>query len=213
MFEVGEDVMFYLTLYNENYAMPPMPEGVAEGILKGLYRFKSAPIPAAPGMKVHLFGSGVIVRECLRAQGILAERYGIAADVWSATSYKALRRDALACDRWNRLHPSDPQRKSHVEQLLEREEGVFVAATDYMKSVPEMIWQWVPGGITALGTDGFGRSDDRPVLRRHFEMDAECIAIAALSRLANKGVIKPAMVQKAIRELGVDPEKVDPVRA
>jgi pyruvate dehydrogenase E1 component len=213
MYEAGEDVLYYLTLCNENYAMPPMAEGIAEGILEGLYKFKPADIKAAPGSKVHLFGSSVIVRECLRAQSILAEKFGIAADVWSATSYKELRRDALACDRWNRLHPTATPWKSYLQTILEKEEGVFVAATDYMKSLPEMINPWVPGGLTPLGTDGFGRSDDRPALRRHFEVDAECIVIATLARLVRAGAAKPGDVQRAIKELGVDPEKVDPVRA
>jgi pyruvate dehydrogenase E1 component len=213
MYEAGEDVMYYLTLCNENYAMPAMPDGVAEGILKGMYRFKSSPIPGSNGVKAQLLGSNVMIRECLRAQSILAERFGIAADVWSATSYKELRRDALACERWNRLHPAEEPQKRYVETLLEKEEGVFVAATDYMKSLPEMIYRWVPGGMTTLGTDGFGRSDDRPALRRHFEVDAECIVIAALWRLANAGHIKSSVVHKAIKELNIDPEKVDPVRA
>jgi pyruvate dehydrogenase E1 component len=213
MYEAGEDVMYYLTLCNENYAMPPMAEGITEGILKGLYKFKKADIKTTPGAKVHLFGSSVLVRECLRAQTILAEKFGIAADVWSATSYKELRRDALACDRWNRLHPAATPWKSYLQTTLEKEDGVFIAATDYMKLLPEMINPWVPGGLTPLGTDGFGRSDDRPALRRHFEVDAESIVIAALTRLVRAGAVKPADVQRAIKELGVDPEKVDPVRA
>jgi pyruvate dehydrogenase E1 component len=164
-------------------------------------------------MKVHLFGSGAILRESMRAQEILAERYGIAADVWSATSYKELRRDALECERWNLLHPTAEPKRSYIERLLEGEEGVYVAASDYMKSVPEMVSRWVPGGLYPLGTDGFGRSESREALRRHFEVDAECITVAALSQLARRGELKPAQVQKAIKELDIDPEKVDPVRA
>jgi pyruvate dehydrogenase E1 component len=122
----------------------------------------------------------VILNQCLRAQGLLAEKFGVAADVWSATSYKQLRREALACERWNTLHPAEPPRQSYLETLLAQEAGVFVAASDYMKALPEMIQKWVPGGLLALGTDGFGRSDDRPDLRRHFEIDAECIAAGAL---------------------------------
>jgi pyruvate dehydrogenase E1 component len=143
----------------------------------------------------------------------MAERHGVAADVWSATSYKELRREALEVERWNLLHPGEPPRKSYVERLLEREKGVFLAASDSMKSVPEMIQRWVPGGLYPLGTDGFGRSDVRPALRRHFEVDAECLAVAALARLANRGEVKPAQVQQAIRDLGIDPDKADPMRS
>jgi len=137
----------------------------------------------------------------------------VQADVWSVTSYKELRRDALACERWNLLHPTEPPRKSYLESLLAKEDGVFVAASDFMKSLPEMIQKWVPGGLFALGTDGFGRSDDREALRRHFEVDAECIAVAALSRLMHRNEMKPEQVQRAIQDLGIDPNKADPVRA
>jgi len=162
---------------------------------------------------VHLFGSGPILREALRAQEILAERYGIGADVWSATSYKELRRDALEAERWNLLHPGEKPKRSYLERVLEKEEGVFIAASDYMKAVPEMIDRWVPGGLYPLGTDGFGRSEDRTRLRRFFEVDAELITLAALSQLARKGAIKPATVEKAVKELDIDPEKPNPLRA
>jgi pyruvate dehydrogenase E1 component len=158
-------------------------------------------------------GSGAILHEALRAQVILAERFQVAADVWSVTSYKELRREALDVERWNLLHPVEKARMSHVEKLLAKEEGVFVAASDYMKSVPEMIHRWVPGGLYALGTDGFGRSDNRPSLRRFFEVDAECIALAVLYRLAKRGDIKLERVQQAIKELDIDPEKADPMRS
>jgi pyruvate dehydrogenase E1 component len=212
MYGSGEEVFYYITLGNENYPMPPMPEGAAEGILKGMYRLRGAAVPAK-GTKVHLLGSGAILRESMRAQEILAERYGIAADVWSVTSYKELRREALAVERWNRLHPAAAPRQSYVERLLGSEKGVFIAATDYMKSLPEMITRWVPGGLTPLGTDGFGRSENRASLRRFFEVDAEFITLAALDRLARRGDIKPALVAKAIGDLGIDPEKADPVQA
>jgi pyruvate dehydrogenase E1 component len=210
MYELCEDVFYYITLGNENYPMPPMPEGAAEGILRGLYKLRPATIPVK-GTKVHLFGSGAILREALRAQELLAERFGVAADVWSATSYKELRRDALEAERWNMLHPTAEPRQPYVEKLLANEEGVFVAATDYLKLLPEMIDRWVPGGLFPLGTDGFGRSDNRPSLRRFFEVDAECIAIAALYQLARKGAIKPERVQKAIEELDINPEKANPM--
>jgi pyruvate dehydrogenase E1 component len=222
MYVAGEDVFYYLTLYNENYPMPPMPkdDGIAEGALRGLYRFRPSPLGgkgsgvrgrserSASGSpsKVHLFGSGPILREALRAQEMLAEHFGIAADVWSATSYKQLRSDALDVERWNMLHPSAQPRQSYIEKVLANESGVFVAATDYMRAVPEMIDRWVPGGLFALGTDGFGRSESRDKLRRFFEIDAECITVAALSRLAQRGDLKPAIVQEAIEKLGIDPE-------
>jgi pyruvate dehydrogenase E1 component len=209
MFAEGEDCLYYLTLYNENYGMPPMPEGVASGILSGLYKFRRSSLPSP--LRAQLFGSGPILREALRAQGILEERYGVSADVWSATSYKQLRSDALNVRRWNLLHPGEEPRRSYIERTLENEEGVFIAASDYMRLVPDQIAPWVPGGLTTLGTDGFGRSDTRPALRRYFEVDAEFIVIAALYALAEQGQVKMADVEKAIRELGVDPEKVHPV--
>ncbi len=212
MYEAGEDAFYYITLYNEPYAMLPMPEGATEGILRGLYKLRPASLQAK-GSKVHLFGSGPILREALRAQEILAERYGVAADVWSATSYKELRREALEAERWNLLHPAEKPRQSYLERLLEPEKGVFLAASDYLKSVPEMIQRWVPGGLYPLGTEGFGRSDNRAALRRFFEVDAESIVLAALSRLARRGEIKPAQVQKATHELGIHPDKANPLRS
>jgi pyruvate dehydrogenase E1 component len=231
MYEVGESVFYYITLGNEPYRMPGMPEGSEEGILRGMYRLrgvrhekgespgepqkKSARQEPRPpdGAQVHFLGSGSILRETLRAQEILADRYHVAADVWSVTSYKELRREALDVERWNMLHPSQPPRKSYVEELLAKEEGVFIAATDYMKSVPEMIARWVPGGLLALGTDGFGRSENRSALRRFFEVDAESIVLAALSELSKRGKIKAQMVQQAISDLGIDPEKANPMKS
>ncbi|MBK7259115.1 MAG: pyruvate dehydrogenase (acetyl-transferring), homodimeric type [Ignavibacteriae bacterium] len=205
MYGEGEAVFYYLTLYNENYPMPPMPEGVTEGILKGLYKFRKA-----EGKGQHtaqIFASGPIIRQALRAQEILADQYYISADIWSATSYKALRNDALNAQRWNMLHPTEPPKVSYVEQVLQAEKGPFIAVSDYMKLVPDQIAPWVPGGLTTLGTDGFGRSDTRPALRRFFEIDAESIVIATLYALARKGEYDPARVAAAIRDLGVDPEK------
>ena len=208
MYVEGEDVFYYLTLYNENYEMPPMPEGAGPGILKGLYKFK--PGPESHTLKAHILGSGPIIREALRAQQILAEKFGVSADVWSATSYKLMRNDALRTRRWNMLHPSEPAKKSYVESLLENEKGVFVAVSDNMKIVPDQIAPWVPGGLTTLGTDGFGRSDTRARLRRFFEVDAESTVIATLYALAEKGQLEKGVVGKAIKDLGVDPEKVYP---
>jgi pyruvate dehydrogenase E1 component len=213
MYAEGESVFYYLTLYNENYPMEPMPEGAAEGVLRGMYRFRQAGVKQ-PRVKspVHLLASGPILRQALRAQELLAEKYGVAADVWSVTSYTELRRQALACERWNRLHPTQPPRKSYVEALLGGEKGVFVAASDYMKSLADSIGRWVPGGLTSLGTDGFGRSENRASLRRFFEVDAECIAVAALEQLSRRGELPGERVAQAIKELGIDPDKADPSR-
>jgi len=209
MYGDGEECFYYLTLYNENYLMPPMPEGAEEGILKGIYKFKKG--ATGKKQKAHLFGSGPIVKEALRAQEILARDYNISADVWSITSYKHLRNDALEADRWNMLHPTEKPRKSYLENVLAKEKGVFVAASDHMKVQADQISNWVPGGLTVLGTDGFGRSDTRANLRRFFEVDAEFIVLATLYTLAGKGEIKPSAVKDAIKQLKIDPEKVYPI--
>jgi pyruvate dehydrogenase E1 component len=210
MYENGEDVFYYITMYNEDYAMPPMPEGVTEGILRGMYKFRAA----AKGEAVaQLFGSGPILNEVLRAQEILAEKYNVQADVWSVTSYNELRRDALAIERWNRLHPAEAVKKSYLETTLEGTKGPIIAASDYMKVLPDALSPWLPGRLVTLGTDGFGRSDNREHLRRHFEVSAEAIAGATLSRLARDGKVKPKVAQKALAELGLDTEAVDPAKA
>jgi pyruvate dehydrogenase E1 component len=208
MYAQGEDVFYYLTLYNENYSMPSMPQGSEEGILKGLYKFK--PGPDGLQLKAHLFGSGPILRQALAAQAILAEQFNVSGDVWSATSYKLLRNDALQTKRWNMLHPAEKPRKSYLEQLLEKEHGVYVAVSDNIKLVPDQIAPWVPGGLMTLGTDGYGRSDTRSRLRRFFEVDAELAVIATLYALAEKGQLDKSVVAKAIKSLDVDPEKAYP---
>lgn len=209
MYQEGEELFYYLTLYNENYAMPPMPEGVEEGILKGLYRYKTG--PAKRKHRVQLLGSGPILRLVLAAQEILAERYDVSADVWSVTSYKLLRTDALRARRWNMLHPTRTPRKSYVETRFESEPGPFVAVSDYMKMVPDQIAPWVPGGLMTLGTDGYGRSDTRENLRRFFEVDAESTVVATLYALAEKRELDRKVVAQAIKDLGIDPEKAFPV--
>jgi pyruvate dehydrogenase E1 component len=214
MYHDGESVYYYLTLYNENYPMEPMPDGVTEGILKGMYRFRASPLKQSKvKSRVHLLGSGPILRQALRAQELLAEKHGVAADVWSVTSYTELRRDALATERWNRLHPTQPRRQSYVAKLLAGEKGVFIAATDFMKSLADSIARWVPGGLTPLGTDGFGRSENRASLRRFFEVDAESIVVAALEQLARRGEMPAEQVARAIKEMGIDPEKPNPARS
>ena len=210
MYEKGEDVFYYITMYNEDYAMPAMPEGSAAGILRGMYKLK----PATGGEAVaQLFGSGPILNEVLRAQEILASKYGVQTDVWSVTSYTELRRDALAVERWNRLHPADKERVPYLLTALGDAKGPIIAASDYMKSVPDVLAQWLPSRLVSLGTDGFGRSDNREHLRRHFEVNAESIVGATLSKLARDGKFKPKAAQKAMIELGLDTEAADPARA
>jgi pyruvate dehydrogenase E1 component len=208
MFEDGEEIFYYLCLYNEDYRMPAMPEGCEEGIIKGLYKFKAGPEKLK--YKAQIFGSGSIIQSALRAQEILAEKYGVSSDVWSATSYKNLRNEALLAERWNLLHPLETPKKPHVQKILEKETGPFIAVSDYMKIVPDQIAKWVPGGLTTLGTDGFGRSDTRPRLRRFFEIDAECVVLATLSSLAQRGEIDRKIVAQAIKDLKIDPEKGSP---
>jgi pyruvate dehydrogenase E1 component len=211
MYQEQEDCFYYLTLYNENYAMPAMPEGLnPQEVLRGIYRFKTAEKGKA---KVQLFGSGPILNEAVRAQAILAEKYGVAADVWSVTSYNELRRDALGVERWNRLHPGEPERTPYIVEALKGAQGPIIAATDYMKVVADQIAPWLNGRMETLGTDGFGRSDNREFLRRHFEVNAESIATAALSRLARDGKFDAKKAQAAFAELGVDIDKADPARA
>ena len=212
MYQEGEDLFYYITLYNDTYPMAAMPEGSREGILKGIYRFKASE-NKKPKVKLQLFGSGPILLEAVKAQAILEEKYGVSADVWSVTSYNELRRDALAVDRWNRLHPAEPVRKPYIQTLLEGTEGPIVAASDFMKSVQDQVAPWLSGRMVALGTDGFGRSDNREHLRRHFEVNSGSIAAAALSRLSRDGKFDAKKAVKAFGELGVDPEKVDAARA
>jgi pyruvate dehydrogenase E1 component len=207
MFENGEEIFYYLCLYNENYAMPPMPENSHEGILKGIYKFKAG---ESGQHKAQLLGSGTIIHSALRAQKILAERYDVCADVWSVTSYKNLRNEAVLAERWNMLHPEEPAKKPYISQVLENEKGPFIAVSDYMKIVPDQVSRWVPGGLTTLGTDGFGRSDTRGRLRRFFEVDAESTVVATLYALAQRGAIPRKTVSQAMRDLQLDPEKTFP---
>ncbi|HOU92885.1 MAG TPA: pyruvate dehydrogenase (acetyl-transferring), homodimeric type, partial [Polyangiaceae bacterium] len=210
MFDEGENVYYYLTVQNESYPMPPMPEGARAGILRGLYRFSAASKRLTH--HVQLMGSGSILNEVRRAERILAERFGVSADVWGVTSYKLLREDALAAERQNRLTPLAPPRVPYVVAALSGVEGPFIAASDYMKLLPDAIARWIPGRFIPLGTDGFGMSDTREALRRHFEVDAAHIAVAALAGLAQEGRLPGEAVAAAIRELDIDPGKIDPMR-
>ena len=213
MYVDQESIFYYLTITNEPLPMPAMPDGdaVREGILKGLYRFKTS---NKKDTKLHaqLFGSGTIMFEVLKAQQILEERYGVAADVWSVTSYKELYRNAMECERWNMLHPGESPRVPFVTESLKGSPGVFVAASDYMKVLPESISRWVPGRMVSLGTDGFGRSENRASLRDFFEVDAKHIVIATLNALAREKQVSNDVVKQALKDLGINPEKANPAR-
>jgi pyruvate dehydrogenase E1 component len=211
MYKEQESIFYYLTVMNEQYEMPPMPEGSREGILKGMYRFSTAP-DGKNKLRAQLLGSGAILNEVIKAQGIL-EKYGVAADVWSVTSYQELYRDAHAAERWNMLHPNEPPRVPYVQQSLKDAPGVIVAASDYLKVLPDAIDRWMPRRVRSLGTDGFGRSDDRAGLRDFFEVDARFIAVATLAELAQAGGLDRAIVARAIKELEVNPEKANPARS
>ena len=208
--ERAEDVFYYITLYNENWPMPAKPDGVEEGVLRGLYRFREAP---GGSRRVQILASGPILLQALAAQATLAEKYDVAADIWSATSFQQLRNDALDVERWNRLHPDAEPRTSYLAQCLAPAEGPIVAATDYMKALPDMVARWIDRPYTVLGTDGFGRSDTRDALRTHFEVNAEHITYAALHSLCLDGKSTPEELSRAIGELGIDPERVNPLHA
>ena len=209
MYQDGEECIYYLMCENEPYDHPEMPEGCEEGIIKGMYRYRSREVENAKA-RVQLFGSGAILNGVLKAQEILAEQFSIASDVWSVTSYTQLRREAGDCDRWNMLHPTETPKKSYLEEVLEGAEGPFIAASDYVRALAEQLTPWIPGDYFVLGTDGMGRSDTRESLRRHFEVDSESITIATLSRLAKANVLEPKDVQDAISQLGYDAEKPNP---
>jgi pyruvate dehydrogenase E1 component len=208
MYREQEAIFYYISCMNENYVHPAMPEGAQEGILKGMYRLSTG---GRGKVRVQLLGSGTILREVIAAADILEEQFSVPADVWSVTSFSELRREALSVERWNERHPRKSARTSYVGQCLAKLKGPFVAATDYVKNVPDQIRQWVPGAYTVLGTDGFGRSDGRAALRQFFEVDRKSIALAALKALADEGALDPETVSTAIQRFGVDPDKADPV--
>jgi pyruvate dehydrogenase E1 component len=212
--EKPEDVFYYITLYNETISMPAMPDGAKDGILRGLYRYKAAPGGSLTN-RVRILASGTGMLAALEAQQLLAEHHDTAAEVWSATSYKALRENALAVERWNRLHPTEVPRVPYVSHVLgaNGSGGPTVAVTDYMKAVPDQVARWVPGPFITLGTDGYGFSDTRSALRRHFETDAGHIVVAALSGLAQLGDVKGETVAEAIRRYDIDPETIEPLEA
>jgi pyruvate dehydrogenase E1 component len=210
MYRKGESIFYYITVMNEPYAMPPMPAGTREGILKGMYRLKPAS-NAKSKLRAQLFGSGAILREVLKAQDILEEKYGVAADVWSVTSYKALYADGIETDRWNLLHPADKPRVPFVSESLAGAPGVLVAASDYLKALPNLVSKWMPRRVASLGTDGFGRSESRASLRNFFEVDARFIALATLRELQAEGKLQASVVQQAIKDLEINAAKPDPL--
>ncbi len=211
MYEEKENVFYYLTVMNENYPMPPMPDGVQEGIVKGIYKLKSSSKKNTKA-KAQLMGSGTILNEVVKAQEILESDYKISADVWSVTSYKELKKRCTGCiERWNMLHPSEKEKIPYLSQTLKKAEGVFVAASDYVKALPDSVAKWIPGRLYSLGTDGFGRSEGRAELRDFFEVDAKHVVIATLYGLSKEGTIKTEVVEKAIKDLGLNPSKLNPM--
>lgn len=208
MYEQGEDIYYYLTVMNENYGHPPLPAGVEEGILKGMYLLRKGP---KKKLQVQLMGSGAILREVMAAGELLAEDFGVAADIWSVTSFNELRREGVDIERWNMLHPEAKPKQSYVERSLKGHKGPVIASTDYMKNYADQIRQFIPGTYRVLGTDGFGRSDTREQLRKFFEVNCHYIVVAALKALADEGEISYAKVNEAIKRYGINPDKPNPV--
>jgi pyruvate dehydrogenase E1 component len=210
MYKDRENIFYYITVMNEPYAMPTMPAGVEEGILKGMYKFRGA-VNKKSKLRAQLFGSGAILNEVVAAQEMLEQKYGVSADVWSVTSYKCLYTDGIETERWNRLHPSTEPRVPYVKQCLEGSQGVLVAASDYLKTLPNMISKWMPRRLATLGTDGFGRSEGRTSLREFFEVDSRFITLATLHELYTDGQLEKSVLDRAITELAINPDKPNPV--
>jgi pyruvate dehydrogenase E1 component len=206
--EEPEDCFYYLTLYNENVSMPPLPDGVEDGIVRGLYRYRAAPRERAH--RAQILASGTAMLAALEAQQLLDEHYDVAADVWSATSYKTMRDDALAAERWNRLHPTEVPRVPYITDQLSATDGPVIAVSDFVKAVPDSVGRFVPQPYIPLGTDGYGFSDTRAALRGHFEVDAASIVVAALDGLAVQGEVKAEVVAEAIGRYDVDADAPDP---
>ncbi len=212
MYKDGENIFYYITVMNEAYAMPPLPPGpeIREGILKGMYKYRASENRKSK-LRAQIFGSGAILREALKAQELLEDKYGVAADVWSVTSYKALYNDGINTERWNLLHPTEKPRVPYVSQCLSEAPGVLVAATDYLKALPNLVSKWVPRRLAALGTDGFGRSEGREALRNFFEVDSRFITLATLHELLQDGKIEATVMEQAIKDMGIDTEKANPL--
>jgi pyruvate dehydrogenase E1 component len=209
MYQNDESIFYYITVMNENYEHPAMPKGSRDGIVKGMYRFNQSGLKDAK-LKAQLLGSGAILPEVIKAQAML-EKYGVAADVWSVTSYKELYKDAVSTERWNMLHPTEKPRVPYVTEQLSGTEGVLIAASDYIKTLPLSVARWMPRPLHALGTDGFGRSESRASLRDFFEVDAKFVTLATLAELARDKKIKPDVVQQAMKDLGISADKNDPL--
>jgi pyruvate dehydrogenase E1 component len=212
MVKEQEDVFYYITLMNENYEHPALPPGAEAGILKGMYLLRES--KAKSKQRVQLLGSGTILREVEAAAALLEKDWGVSADVWSATSFTELRREGLAAERWNLLHPESKARIPYVTSMLHDRQGPVVAASDYMKTFADQIRPFIPKdrAYRVLGTDGYGRSDSRAKLRYFFEVNRHFVAIAALKALADQGEIKPKTVADAIKKYGIDPDKADPTK-
>ena len=204
MYENNEDIFYYLTLYNENYSMPAIPKNCEEGVLKGIYKFKSS-----TKAQVRLIGSGPIMQQVLKAEKILND-LGIKCEVWSATSFGGLRRDAIECERWNNLNPSKKARIPYITKIMKNKEMTTIAATDHMKAVPDMVRSWIPGEYTTLGTDGFGRSDTRENLRKYFEINDQYIAASAISSLLREGKLAKSKAENALKALEINPDAPEP---
>jgi len=207
MFVKRDRVYFYITAMNENYRHPAMPEGVEQGIIKGMYPLRSTGSAGNRKKRVQLLGSGTILLEVLAAADLLEEDWGVGADVWSAPSFNELARDGHDAQRWSLLHPTEPPRQPYVTACLDGQAGPVIAATDYIRLYADQIRAFVPGRYVVLGTDGYGRSDTREKLRRHFEVDRQCVAVAALKALADEGALEPEVVAEALAKYGIDPEK------
>jgi pyruvate dehydrogenase E1 component len=207
MYVEEENVFYYITVMNENYVQPAMPPGVQAGILKGMYLLQTG---GRGKVRATLLGSGTILRECLAAAQLLEKDYGVPVDVFAVTSFNELRREALECERWNLLHPGEQARTSYLEQCFKDREGPVIAATDYMRIVPDQIRQWVSGRYVTLGTDGYGRSDSRAQLRKHFEVDRNFIAVTVLRALEDEGKVNRKTVVSAMESLGIDADRAAP---
>ena len=215
MYGDGEEIFYYLSVYNEDYIQPAMPDrgDVIDGIIRGMYRHCSTDSGDGQRHRPQLFGSGTILREAIRAQQILKDKYNIGCDVWSVTSYNELRRDAMDCQHWNDLHPGQPAKHSYLEQVLDGVTGPFISTSDNVRLVADQIREWIPGEYIVLGTDGFGRSETRPELRRHFQIDAECTTYATLRGLARMGAFDASKLPDVLKQLEIDAEKINPLNA
>ena len=209
MYEMQEDCYYYITVMNENYAMPEMPKGSKDGIIKGMYKFKKS--DSKSQIKAHLLGSGSILNEVLKAQETLAKDYGVSADVWSVTSYKNLHYDALDVERWNRMNPDKEPKKAYVQQITDGEKGAFISASDYSQILPDALSKWLPGNLTSLGTLGFGRSESRDALRDFFEVDSKHIVYTTLYALFTEGKLTKDKIKKAAKDLKIDLKKSSPI--